>query len=447
VSLLRRSALLFAAQIVSLVLTFAASILIARALGPDGRGVLALVGVLSDMVIWFVTLGLGSAYQVLAGKGDVPRAALAGNCLLLSLALGGVAALGVFAAAPWLLASAFRGLTVRQLGLAAAALPFGALTFLTSNLLIGAGLVRAQAGLQVGSAAFSAAAAAIVLYGFGLGVDAMVVLLVVTAALVAAAHVAVLAGAWGLSFRGAAGIAREALAYGLRAYVGTVTSYVWLRADVVILNWFAGPRAVGWYSLAGGLAEKLWLLDSSVGRAVLPRVIGADRAGAADLAGRAARHLLLVTGLAAAALAILSPWLIPAIYGEAFRPSVLPFVLLLPGIAAQAASRPLAAYFYGQLARPLVVSATSAATMVLALAVYLALIPPFGIAGAAIGTTAAYLLPLAAYVALFARATGTPARRALLVERGDLALYRTAAARLFHGGAGSAERGVARRRT
>jgi O-antigen/teichoic acid export membrane protein len=431
VSIARASALLLAAQAASLVLGFATSIVVARALGPQGRGVLALIGVLSDIVIWFATLGLGSAYAYLAGKGSVPRAALLGNCLLLALALGAVAAAGVLAGAGWLLAAPFRGVTAWQLVLAAAALPFAAVTFLLGNILIGAGLVRAQAALQVGSAAFMAAASAVALLGLGLGVDGMVVVLVASAVLVAAAHLGILWRAWGLSFRGALPIGRQAIAYGLKAYVGTITSYVWLRADVVLLNLFAGPAAVGHYSLAGNLAEKLWLLDASVGRAVLPRVIAAGRREAAVLAARASRNLLFVTGVAAAVLAAASPWLVPFLYGEAFRPAVAPLVLLLPGIVVQSAARCVAGYYSGQLGRPQVYSTISAVTMVAALLAYAALIPGLGAVGAAIGSTLAYALPMAVYLAIFPADSGLPARSLLVVGRDDLGAFLAAAGRVL----------------
>ncbi len=50
-----------------------------------------------------------------------------------------------------------------------------------------------------------------------------------------------------------------------------------LRADVFFLNYFAGPAAVGVYSVATNLAEKLWLLSNPVSTAVYSQITGAER--------------------------------------------------------------------------------------------------------------------------------------------------------------------------
>ena len=122
-------------------------------------------------------------------------------------------------------------------------------------------------------------------------------------------------------------------------------------------------------------------------------------------------------------LAAAAPWFVPFVYGEAFRPAVLPLVLLLPGIVALAVSRVISSYFSGQLGRPIITSLVSLATMAAGLVSYVTLIPPFGAAGAAAGSTLAYLVPMAIYFVLFPRATGLRAAEMILLNRDDRALY------------------------
>ena len=85
--------------------------------------------------------------------------------------------------------------------------------------------------------------------------------------------------------------------------------------------------------------------------------------------------------------------------------------------------RVISSYFSGQLGRPSITSFVSLATMTVGLASYLALIPPFGAAGAAAGSTLAYLVPFGIYVFLFPRTTGLRFSDMLLLNRDDRTLY------------------------
>ncbi len=422
-SLARRSALTFTAQIVSLGLAFAGSVIVSRVLGPEGRGVLSLLSVVVEMATGIATLGIGSAYAYLAGKGTHRMDMLIGSSLVLAGGLGLLSALATLLARRFLLRSLLQGLLPWHLALAAAAMPFAFLGFFLFNILLGSGRVRESALMQMFTTGLAVGAGAVALLVLRLGLDAMVVLFCATTAVSAVSYLALLVPRVGLSFVGVRAVARDALSYGLRAYLGSVTSYFWLRADVLILNAWAGPGAVGQYTLATSLGEKIWLLDSSVGRAVLPEVIASDERSAARLVARTSRNLLLVTGIPALLLAAAAPWLVPFVYGEAFSTAVLPLVLLLPGIVAIAMMRVISSYFSGQLGRPSITSFVSLATMTVGLASYLALIPPFGAAGAAAGSTLAYLVPFGIYVFLFPRTTGLRVSDMLLLNRDDRALY------------------------
>ena len=422
-SLARNSALAFTAQIVSLGLSFIGSIVVSRWLGPEGRGVLSLLVVLSEMAAGIATWGLGPAYAYLAGKSAHRMAALVGSSLILAAGLGLISGLGMIAAGPWLLEHVLRGLLPRHLAIAAVAMPFVFLTFFLSSVMLGSGRVREAALMQVYTTSLSVVAGIVVLPVLGLGLEAMVVVFALTAAIGALWYLMFLVSQVGLSFRGLRAIARDAFTYGFQAYLGSVTGYFWLRADVLILNAWAGPGAVGQYTLATHLGERIWLFDTSIDRAVLPEVIKGDEKSTAHLVARTARNLWLVTGVPALLLALAAPWLVPFVYGEPFRPAVLPLILLLPGIVALAVSRVISSYFSGQLGRPIITSMVSLATMITGIVAYLALIPGHGAAGAALGSTIAYIVPMAVYVVLFPRVTGLRARDILLLNSDDRSLY------------------------
>jgi O-antigen/teichoic acid export membrane protein len=211
--------------------------------------------------------------------------------------------------------------------------------------------------------------------------------------------------------------------YGMKVYGGSLVNYTYLRLDTFLLNAFAGTAPVGQYSMAVNLNEKLWLIDSSVAQATLPEVISKERVEAADLVALTSRTLLFVGGVMALLLAIVTPVLIPLMYGDAFRPAIVPLWLLLPGTVLYTGGRVLSQYFSGQLGRPGITSAIAAGGAVLSVVMYLLLIPRFRAEGAAFASSVVYAGVFLTLLWLFVKKTGIPVRRVVLPLRTDTEIY------------------------
>jgi O-antigen/teichoic acid export membrane protein len=110
-------------------------------------------------------------------------------------------------------------------------------------------------------------------------------------------------------------------------------------------------------------------------------------------------------------MALAAPVVLPLVYGDAFRDAVVPVWILLVGLAGGGVTGVLTAYLSGN-GRPGLGSAAVGSGLVVTLALDLALIPPFGIVGAALASTVAYLTT-AAVLLLFFRA---------VTHRGDVAV-------------------------
>jgi O-antigen/teichoic acid export membrane protein len=84
---------------------------------------------------------------------------------------------------------------------------------------------------------------------------------------------------------------------------------------------------------------------------------------------------------------------IPFIYGSVYTESVLPFLIMLPGIVAVGSYMVVEPYFRA-LGRPLVPVKISFVGLTANLALSLLLIPNFGIIGASIAYTVSYLVQM-----------------------------------------------------
>jgi len=403
----------------------ASTILVARLLGAEGKGVLAVVGAIPSLALGIASFGLGPALAFMAGKNryvarELVTAALAWS-LLLGVLVGGL----VWLARDVLLASILKGLTAADLALVLVSLPAYYLNAFLGALFSGHGRAVAVAALSALGATLNLVAVVVASLTFPGDSTAVVLTLSIAAWAGALCSLAVYRSGFVYSPRRLIRITREAMPYAVKSYVGQASSMFFLRADVFFLNYFAGAAAVGVYSVATNLAEKLWLFSNPVSTAVYSKITGAERQDAARLTMLTSRALLILNCLAGLALFTLAVFLVPVIYGVQFAGAVYYLGLLIPGVVVFAVSQPYSQFFTGQLGRPDVTSILSTAMMVLSAVLYVVLIPVMGAAGAALGSTLSYSTSMAGYAWLMPRAAGVTVREMLVPTRADMTLYRS----------------------
>jgi O-antigen/teichoic acid export membrane protein len=100
-------------------------------------------------------------------------------------------------------------------------------------------------------------------------------------------------------------------------------------------------------------------------------------------------------------------WLVlPAVLGDAYRASLVPLALLLPGVAAYAAASGLSAYYTQHRGRPHWAAGIAGLSLALTLTVAYWTVPRWGASGAALATSSAYLVAIGVAFRLFARDAG-----------------------------------------
>jgi O-antigen/teichoic acid export membrane protein len=184
---------------------------------------------------------------------------------------------------------------------------------------------------------------------------------------------------------------RRFFSYSFIVFITNVIQFFAYRVDYWILNFYHGREQVGLYSLAVRFAQLLWVLPILFASIIFPQV--ADMSKVQDTRKllslvRIANTIVLIGGVIAYAVAGV---VIPLVAGEAFRPSIVPFHFLLPGILLFSLNIMLAAFFAGKgrLKVNLTASSICFASIV---ALDLLLIPRYGNRGAAIATSISYSL-------------------------------------------------------
>jgi antigen flippase len=182
---------------------------------------------------------------------------------------------------------------------------------------------------------------------------------------------------------------REALPYGLAGLLGALAQ----SADKALLLYLLGTTQLGFYAVAVTAGSVVNSLASAAGTVTFGMSTQAkDREGFERVA-RMFRFTAWTWVLAGLAVAVIIPILLPLLYGAPFRPAIWPAVLLIPAVALAGQATILEESMRGQ-GRAFIGLEARAAGLLVMIAVGWLLAPVFGILGvvfAAIGSQAIVL--------------------------------------------------------
>lgn len=183
----------------------------------------------------------------------------------------------------------------------------------------------------------------------------------------------------------------QAFHYGIKAHLANFVTYLNYRIDNLLLNHFSGTSQVGIYSVAVGFAERLWIPSSAVSAAILPRIASQDydEERRRQLTPLTARYVTWLSLLIMIALWPLAEWLISLLYSPEFQEAAFSLRLILPGIVLLNTTRVLANDIAGR-GLPEINLIQSAIALAVNIIANLILIPLFASRGAALASTISY---------------------------------------------------------
>ncbi len=395
------------------------SVVTARWLGPEGRGILITLSVLTGLALQFGNLGLHSSSVYFVAREPEKSGAVLGNLLWLSLGLGAGAALLAIGAS-WMKPAWFAAIPFPLILISAAALPFQFMVLFYQNALLGMHEVKAFNAFELGNKTLTFLALAVYLVAFSGGAAGAVVLFAVAVAVLGVASVVYCSRR--APFRPAfdSALCARMFRYGARAYVACFLSFLVIRSDLLLVNYYLGTAAAGVYSIAAQIADTLLLVPVTIGMILLPRVAAAAPGSQEATTARVTRHAaLLMTLLCAAAFVLVEP-VVAILYGPRFGEAVAATRWLLPGVWALGIHGILMNHFAGKGLPPIVVW-TPLVGVLVNLALNVRFVPSFGIVGASIASTVAYGAMLALAVAAFVRRGDTGLRETFLVHPEEIA--------------------------
>jgi O-antigen/teichoic acid export membrane protein len=378
-------------------ITFLLTPLVARVLGPSGRGAMALLGIYDELSTNLFNAGVPSAVGVAAKEGRASEAALLGATRRFALMLLPLSIAAGAAVAVWPLAELSTG--ARLVGFLLVALSPVANTFFIAcrNLLMARGDLVTLRNLPLVQAIGRALAL--------VGLAALGWLNPAAAAVALSASVLVANGvAWRrVAVRaGTPAPLVPLLGFGLRSLPGTLSNLANNRLDQVLIAPMLGTRALGIYAVAVGITFVPVQVGAGLAFAAFRHVRAGETPGRHSPAASALRRAWLLIGVACLATGGAAIAGLQLLYGTEFTDALGPTLLLLPA-ALFLGLHLVATQVANALDRPQDASIGQVLGVVVTVVGLVLVLPDGGIAGAAIVSSVASAVRYVATVGLLRR--------------------------------------------
>lgn len=343
----------FAFSAFLLVLAFTNSVIVARMVGTEGRGLYALAVALLAIAVPVSNLGLGFSSIWALGQGKPASEVATLNHLWSAVLLlfgGAVASAGLW----W-----FGGLPEMEWPLVAigmaATLPAAAYVENTRGFFLGRNQVIRYNGVQLATTGILLIANLLLL---GWGPKAVLLTLAIAywvpTLVMLLGHLPHLARA-ALPTRD---LVDESVRYGTKATGSHLIEVLLFRLDYILVTPIVGMGAMGLFSVADQIVVVLAFGGLVAGRMMLAQSAG-DPTGEVSRRklGLAVRTLLVVVALAVVGIAATGWWLVPAIFGQEFEPAVLGLLIMLPNALSRGANGLISSHLVGRnVIRPVLVA-------------------------------------------------------------------------------------------
>ncbi len=315
-------------RVLIIIIGFITSVIIARTLGPEGRGMFAMAVTVGAFGVQFTNLGLHGANTYYVARDTNLLSPLLGNSLTASFTFGTLISLvaGLFF---WVYPSlAPVGGTLLLMALAWA--PFGLAYLLFQSLLLGVDDVRTYNRIELVSKSFYFSLLGIIVLTnqitpetvFG---GALIALLIRFSwsyfSLSAKIHHAVSCSI---------NLFQKSMRYGVKAYFGSLFIFFLFKIDLLMINNMLGTKEAGYYDIAVNLADIVYILPEIVAIILFPKLCATEGTPEKWKIARQTGYwlagiMLVICGLAA----LLAKPAIEIIFGSHFLPSLLPFLILI----------------------------------------------------------------------------------------------------------------------
>jgi O-antigen/teichoic acid export membrane protein len=425
VQILKNSVWTGGMSIITAIGGFLISIVIARVLGPEGKGTYAFVVIIMTTTAFLCNPSLYTAGNYFFSNNRFDKSSVFRAILIAGIGSAVLAFISASIAALFLVDD-LSFLEIMLIGLGSAAV---SLSSTTNGSLYGQKKIRFVTLWMSYSAIGQTALIVYAGIFTDLGLSGFIVLFICFQVLDAIAKTFVTGkGVWKLIFQKPIPF-RPVLRFGFSVYLGRVLLMLSQRIDTYLVYLLRGSESLGYYSISATFAEQLWLLPIAVNLVLLTNINSTSDFEKQRTTTYTSQVVTAVALFAAIILGSLSYFFIPLIYGEAFRPAITPLIITLPGAVACSTYFILEPFFQSR-DKPQIPVKISFWGALSNMVFSLVLIRLFGIVGAAVAYSTSYFFQLVLALHQFSKMNNTRFWQPVnIFETGKLGIQ---AARSYH---------------
>lgn len=369
-------------------------IFVTRTLGPESKGIYTYAIVLSALFVPIILMGFNAGLRYYLVKGKYPAFDAFFSAQLIGLVHGIVLSFGVFMLWSWgLLGATGKALDSTYLMILLIAIPFSSLNLIIDSVLRGNSLFRVINVNQI----LNGIVSGLSLLGFVLILDLGLTGAFYSFLVIKGLYVLVLAVYVNVQLKTRLIVnvpfIKDSYAFGFRTWLGAVANQANAKLDHFLLSVFAEPQVLGLYTVAYNYASLLIQPINGILPVLFNRIaIMTSSKDRKWITEQVHRSMLWVALPLSVAIALLSQWLIPLIYGEDFYASSKIVGILVPGVLTYLITRRCIDKYLiasGMPEKSSFVQITAAISGTLLLLLF---IPGYGMVGAAVGTSLSFLI-------------------------------------------------------
>ncbi len=415
----------FFTRILQLIFGMVLAAIIARVLGPEGKGIYYMAILLSSFLIIFTDIGIGTSSVHFLGKKKYFPKEIFGSNIILSILTSIVAVLIGFVIILFFHQEIFPGINKEYLYLSLFLIPLSLFFNYTISVLLGLQKIDKYNFVVIIKDVINLVLVVILLLGLNFGIKAAII-----AATVASFTTDILLyflvkkEIGGICFSLNKNILKNFFSFGSKIYFSNIVGLLHYRIDIFLLNIYLNPAAVGLYSVAVVLSERVWIISQSVSVVIFPKISSeTDKNELKRFTPIVCRNVLFITSVLAIFLFIFSHWLIILIFSIEFLEAVIPFQILIIGSIAFSAGRIISSDLAGR-GKPIIDNYIGLFSTVLNIIFNIILIPKIGIVGAAWASSITYIFGSLLELFAYSKISGNRLKDILFIKKTDIRLYK-----------------------
>lgn len=401
--------------------SFIISVILARLLGPEGKGLVTALFVIPNLTISLADLGVRQSSAFYIGQKKYSIQQVMSSNLLLWLVSSFISLIVVIG---YYLLPSTSNYSVALMLIGASYVPVKVLTAYMNGVLQGIQDIKTLNVKFIID--FSVHIILVVLLvwvlDFGVVGAAAAKLITVLAVIYYSSKVVKKSAKFKIQYY--KGVPEDLLKKGFAFAIAVFVLQLNYKIDIVFLESMVDSHSLGIYSVGVALAELIWQLPAAIGVVLFTR---SANSLSDEEAGKRSAKLLRITWIPLIMVSLVfwmaAPLFVQIVYGAAFADSAQIIRILMPGIVLMVLFKILNANLSGR-GKPLFALRIYLATLAINIALNLILIPVYGIHGAAIASTISYTIGAIVFTIAYHRLTKMAYKDLFIINKSDIAMIK-----------------------